>query len=119
MRVRNIDRDTVLGAQVSVADTWWPRLRGLLGRRSLEPGEGLLLSPCRSIHMYGMKFDLDVVFVARDGRVVGLYERLAPGRRTRWHREALHALELPAGTVAASGTRRGDRIAWQTAGATP
>jgi uncharacterized protein len=116
VQVRNADRDTVLGAQVEVADDWWRRLRGLLGRPPLKQGEGLLISPCRSVHMYGMKFGLDVVFLSRDGRVVGLYEALAPNRLTRWHREALHALEVPSGTIARSGTRLGDRLAWQTAG---
>jgi uncharacterized protein len=114
--VRNADRDTVLGAEVEVADDWWRRLRGLLGRPPLRQGEGLLISPCRSVHMYGMKFGLDVVFLGRDGRVVGLYEALAPGRLTRWHRDALHALEVPSGTIASSGTCMGDRLAWQSAG---
>lgn len=112
VRVRNADRDTLLGAEVGVADDWWGRLRGMLGRPPLRPGEGLLLSPCRSVHMYGMRFGLDVVFLARDGRVVGLYEALAPGRRTRWHRDAVHALELPCGTIASSGTRLGERLVW-------
>ncbi len=116
VQVRNADRDTVLGAEVEVADDWWHRLRGLLGRPPLKQGEGLLISPCRSVHMYGMKFGLDVVFLSRDGRVVGLYEALAPNRLTRWHRDALHALEVPSGTIARSGTRLGDRLAWQTAG---
>jgi uncharacterized membrane protein (UPF0127 family) len=116
VEVRNADRDTVLGAEVEVADDWWHRLRGLLGRPPLKPGEGLLISPCRSVHMYGMKFGLDVVFLSRDGRVVGLYEALAPNRLTRWHRDALHALEVPSGTIASSGTRMGDRLAWHSAG---
>jgi hypothetical protein len=43
---------------VAVADRWWPRFRGLLGRDRLPEGEGLLLTPCRSIHMLGMRFPL-------------------------------------------------------------
>jgi uncharacterized membrane protein (UPF0127 family) len=114
--VRNADRDTVLGDEVEIADDWWRRLRGLLGRPQLMLGEGLLISPCRSVHMYGMKFGLDVVFISRDGRVVGLYEALAPGRMSRWHRDALHALEVPPGTIASSQTRLGDRLSWHSAG---
>ena len=116
VRVRNADRDTVLGAEVEVADDWWHRLRGLLGRPPLHPGEGLLISPCRSVHMIGMKFGIDVVFLSREGRVVGLYEALAPGRLTRWHRDAVHALEVPPGTIASSGTRLGDQLAWHSVG---
>jgi uncharacterized membrane protein (UPF0127 family) len=62
--------------------------------------------------MHGMRYPLDVAFLARDGRVVALYEGLPPGGRTHWHRDARHALELPAGTLAATGTREGDRLHW-------
>jgi uncharacterized protein len=117
VRVRNVDRDAELGTRIGVADGWWSRSRGLLGRDALAPGEGLLLTPCRSIHMYGMRFPLDVAFLDREGTVVETYAELAPGRRTRWHRAARHALELPAGTLAATGTGPGDRLAW--AAATP
>lgn len=117
LHVRNRDRDAILGSTVDVADRWWPRFRGLLGRPSLQPGEGLLLSPCRSVHMYGMKFALDVAFLDRTGTVVELYHALRPGGRTRWHRDAAHALELPEGTLAATGTSRGDTIVWHTAAA--
>jgi uncharacterized protein len=116
VRIRNAERGTVLGDEIEIADDWWRRLRGLLARPPLKHGEGLLISPCRSVHMIGMKFGLDVVFLARDGRVVGLYEALAPGRLTRWHHDAFHALEVPPGTIASSGTCLGDRLAWESNG---
>lgn len=105
-------RGPVLGDRIAVADGWWARLRGLLGRPRLEPGEGLLLEPCRAVHMVGMRFALDVAFLDRDGTVVAAYAGLAPGARTGWHRAAAAALELPAGTLAESGTREGDQIVW-------
>lgn len=103
-------RQAVLGDRIAVADRWWPRFRGLLGRRELARGEGLLLRPCRAVHMMGMRFPLDIAFVDREGVVVAAYSNLRPGARTRWHRRAQGALELPAGTLAASGTREGDQI---------
>ena len=110
VEARNADRGTVLGARVELADRWWLRLRGLSGRTSLGPDEGLLLDPCRAVHMFGMHFSIDVAFLARDGSVVALYPSLAPGARTPYHRAARSALELPAGTLAATGTMPGDRI---------
>ena len=107
---RNTVRGTVLGERVAVADTWWLRLRGLLGRPALEQGRGLLIDPCRAVHMAGMKYSIDVAFLAGDGAVVALYPGLRPGARTGWHRAARRALELPAGTIAATGTREGDVI---------
>lgn len=108
LEVRNSGRGTVLGARVAVADRWWQRLRGLNGRPQLTRGEGLLLAPCRAVHMFGMSYPIDVAFLARDGRVVAVYPGLAPGARTGFHRKADRALELPAGTLGESGTREGD-----------
>jgi len=110
VRARNAARGTVLGTRVGLADRWWLRLRGLLGRPPLVPGDGLLIQPCRAVHMTGMAYAIDVAFLARDGRVVAVYPGLAPGGRTRWHRDAHSAIELPAGTLSETGTREGDLI---------
>jgi uncharacterized protein len=112
LRVVNTRQNRELGSRIGLADGWFDRLRGMLARPAPLPGEGLLLSPCRSIHMYGMRFPLDVAFLDADGRVVANYPCLAPGSRTRWHREAAHALELPAGTLQSSGTGVGDVLSW-------
>lgn len=111
--VTNVTRGRALGLRVKVADRWWARFRGLLDHPPLMEGEGMLLAPCRAVHTFGMSYDLDVAFLAKDGDVVALYHRLAPGRRSRWHRRASMALELPAGTLAATGTREGDALQWQ------
>ena len=110
VEARNADRGTNLGARVELADRWWLRLRGLSGKRALAEGEGLLLDPCRAVHMFGMQFPIDVAFLTRDGLVVAVYPSLAPGARTQYHRAARSALELPAGTLEATGTVPGDRI---------
>lgn len=110
VRVANPARGSVLGTRVAVADRWWQRLRGLQGRRALEAGEGLLLRPCRAVHMMGMRFPLDVAFLGPDGRVVAQYRQLLPGARTRWHRGARDALELPSGTLDATHTVEGDLV---------
>jgi uncharacterized protein len=110
IRAVNPARNSVLGSRLLLADRWWRRLRGLLGRPPLAPGEGLMLRPCRAVHLVGMRFPLDVVFLDADGRVVADYHRLGPGRRTRYHRAAVAALELPAGTLATTATVPGDVI---------
>ena len=112
LRIVNRTRNRVLGSRVGLADEWWLRARGFMGRPQPGPGEGLLLSPCRAVHMHGMKYPLDVIFVDRQGRVTATYPDLMPGRRTAWHGEARYALEVPAGTVGDTETREGDLIAW-------
>ncbi|MEZ4415827.1 MAG: DUF192 domain-containing protein [Gemmatimonadota bacterium] len=111
--VRNPDRNSTLGIRVGVADSPWSRLRGLLGRDALSPGEGLMLMPCRAIHMYGMRFAIDVAFLDPEGRVVATYDTIRPGDRTRVHKDARYALEVPAGTLAETGTRPGDTLEWE------
>jgi uncharacterized membrane protein (UPF0127 family) len=109
-RVKNRTRNRLLATRAGVADRWWLRLRGLLGRPALPAGEGLLLIPCTSIHTLGMGYAIDVAFLDRSGRVVALYPELPPRRATRVHREAASALELPAGTLAQTGTVEGDTL---------
>ena len=108
---RNLTRGTELASRILVADRWWERLRGLIGQPPLQRGVGVLLQPCRSVHTWGMRFAIDVLFLDREERVVALYPALPPRRLTRWHRRAHAALELPAGALAASGTRPGDLLA--------
>jgi uncharacterized protein len=115
LRVVNSRHNCELGTHIALADGWLTRLRGMIGRSAPLSGEGLLLTPCRSIHMYGMRFPLDVAFLDGNGVVVATYPSLRPGSRTRWHRRALHALELPAGTLRESGTVVGDVLVWSPA----
>ena len=112
LRVVNTNRNHELGTRIRLADAWLSRLRGMLGQRPPAAGEGLLLTPCRSVHMYGMRFPLDIAFLDAKHAVVAEYHSLPPGSRTPWHRNALHALELPAGTLIGSGTALGDVLAW-------
>lgn len=111
---RNRTRHATLAQRVMVADSWWLRLRGLLFRPPLGPGDGLMLVPCRAVHMAGMRYPIDVVFLGPDGAVVALYPDLPPGARSSFHRAARSALELPAGTIAATGTAVGDVILCST-----
>ena len=117
VRVVNATRGREVGARVDLADSWWGRLRGLIGRAELDPGEGLLLAPCKAVHMYGVGFPIDVAFLDPGGVVVALYRDLAPGARSRWHGESRYALELPSGALASSGTEVGDVLAWTSIGA--
>lgn len=115
LRIRQLQRDIVLATRVGLANKPWSRLKGLLGRSHLGPDEGLLLSPCKAVHMWGMKFSLDVAFLDASGCIIATYAELEPGQRTKMHRLARYALELPAGTLARTGTGRGDFLTWEAA----
>jgi uncharacterized membrane protein (UPF0127 family) len=103
------DRGRVVCDRCIVAATPLTRLRGLLGRRALPPGEGLLLRPSPSIHTFFMRFPIDVVFLDPDLRVLRVDESVKPWRAAGCRR-ARAVLELAAGEAAARGIAVGDRL---------
>ena len=106
------DSGVRIGAKVAVADTWWRRLVGLLGRSRLEREEGMLLLRCGAVHTAWMRFAIDVAFLDAEGTVVHSISALPPWRVGHGGRGAVHALELPAGSLDASGTVPGVRLIW-------
>lgn len=102
------DRGLVLAESLRRATSIRARMRGLLGGPGIEPGEGLLLSPCKQVHTFGMRFPIDVVFCDRTWRVTHVVRGMRPQRVSRVQWRARHAIELSAGT--ASGIERGDRL---------
>jgi uncharacterized membrane protein (UPF0127 family) len=111
--IRNETRGTVLATRETWALGAAERLRGLLDRGGLGDGEALVISPCTSVHMFGMKFAVDVIFVARDGTVVRAIPALKPWRATWIWWRARHCVEMPVGVLAATGTRAGDRLVFE------
>lgn len=99
--VYRLERDdgTVVADHVEVADSVLSRFMGLMFRAELRPGHGLALRPCNSVHMFFMRFPLDVVFVDGDGRVVRVLDSIRPWRASSFVRGAKAAIELPAGTA--------------------
>jgi uncharacterized membrane protein (UPF0127 family) len=90
------------------------RRTGLLGRDGLDQGHALIIAPTSAIHTFFMRFAIDVAFVRRDGRVVGIRHAMKPWRVAA--ALGAHAvIELPAGTLADSGTVRGDNLIITTA----
>jgi hypothetical protein len=116
MTVVNRTRGHLLGDRIALADGFFSRLKGLLGHPELEEGEGLLILPSGGVHMYGMKYALDVLLLDQDRRVVASYPELSPGSRTRMHGNARVAVELPVGAIGRSGTEEGDEIEWHSQG---
>jgi uncharacterized membrane protein (UPF0127 family) len=92
-----------------VADRMLPRMKGLLGRRELPPGEGMLIEPAPSIHTFFMRFPIDAVFLSRDNEVLKVATHVKPWR-TRSCRRAYAVLELAAGEAERRGIERGQRL---------
>lgn len=110
LQVENVTRGVVLVSQGRVADNPWTRLKGLIGVKELPPGAGLLIRPCNGIHCMFMSIPIDVLYVDKDDRVVGLDHAMRPWSVGRIYGKARYVIELPAGTLAAGGTDVGDRL---------
>ncbi|MGD0738512.1 MAG: DUF192 domain-containing protein [Terracidiphilus sp.] len=108
-KVLNVTRGTVLATQLTKAHTGATRKKGLLGRESLLPGEGLWIAPCESVHTFFMRFPIDLVYLDRKLKVRKVRHSVGAWRVSACF--AAHSvLELPAGTAAATRTVRGDTM---------
>ena len=110
VKITNKTRGTILAQKAQIADTPLLRLKGLLGRRGLEQGEGLIIEPCNSIHTCFMRFPIDVLFLDKNYKIVSLTSNLSPWRLFGSLFMGKIVLELPAGTLAETRTKNGDLI---------
>lgn len=117
LRVENPARQTLLATRMEVAATASRRNRGLLGRAHLAEGEGLWIVPCESVHTFAMQFAIDLVYLDRGKRVRKLRSAVPPWRISACL-SAHSVLELPAGTIQASRTEKGDVLEFTPAAET-
>lgn len=115
LRLRHEPTGAVVLERVEEAADFLGRGVGLLGREALEPGTGLWIHPCKSIHTFGMRFPIDAVFLDRRHRVVRLVAGLRPWRMVPIVWRASSVVELPAGHAASAGISAGDQLRFELA----
>lgn len=112
LKVHNPVRATMLADRAEIADTSKTRKIGLLNHNGLATGEGLWITPCEGVHTIGMKFPIDVLYLDKKRKVLKIRAAMP-----RWRISAClfahSVLELPSGTAAASGTKRGDQLEFE------
>ena len=109
LKVLNVTRGTLLAERLEAAHSGPSRRKGLLGRDGLEPGEGLWIAPCESVHTFFMRFPIDLVYLDREHRIKKVRSSVGPWRLSGCL-TARSVLELPAGTIRETQTERGDRV---------
>ena len=114
LRVENLTRGTILATSLEVAGTARRRSKGLLGRKGLEPGGGLWIAPCESVHTFFMQFPIDLVYLDRNLRVRKVRSAV-PAWRLSACLSAYSILELPAGVIRAAQTEAGDVLQFSPA----
>ena len=92
------------------ASTFWSRTKGLLGRSGLGAGEALVISRCSMVHMFFMRFPIDVIFISSQNIVLGLERQLKPWSVSKHYRGASVAVEVPSGTIERLGIKSGDKL---------
>jgi uncharacterized protein len=95
--------------KVQLADQFWSRLKGLLGRKELEESEGLIIYPCSSIHCFGMQFPIDAVFLDENKKIIKVAENM-PSKARASAKGGKYVLELKAGMVLKKQIRAGDYL---------
>lgn len=110
MKIFNLTRQKSIANNAFKADTFVDRAKGLLDREKINFDEALIITHCQSIHMFFMRFAIDVIFVDRKNVVVGLVENIQPFCLSPVFFNADYAIELPVGVIAESQTALGDSI---------
>jgi uncharacterized protein len=110
--VYNKTQETFVATEATVADSYFPRLVGLLGRtkRWAQPGRGLWIVPSRGVHTIGMLFPIDLIFLSKEKQVIHVEEHVRPFRISAVSLKASSILELPAHTIYRTGTKIGDQL---------
>lgn len=114
MRVYNQTRKAVLISRARMANSFWSRLRGLLGTTSLKAGEGLILAGEKSIHTLFMKFPIDVVYINKQHIVVRTTTNMVPYRLGPFVSQSAYVLEMPVGTIEQTSTQVGDHLSLES-----
>jgi uncharacterized membrane protein (UPF0127 family) len=112
-QVFNQTREVSLIVRGRLANTFWLRLRGLLGAAPLREGEGLILVGEKSIHTFFMGFPIDVVYADKAGRVIRADTRMVPYRLGPFVTRSAYILELPGGAITSTGTQVGDQLRFE------
>jgi len=110
LSIFNVTQNTTIADKGAIADSFMSRMVGLLNKKSLENGEALIITKCQSIHMFFMKFAIDVIFIDKNDCVVGLVANINPNRLSPIFLNSKCAIETPAGVITQSGTSIGDQI---------
>ncbi len=113
IKVFNSSKEIFVLQEVEVADSFWYRFKGLMGRAFLEEGKGMLIIPCSHVHTLGMKFSLDIAFLDSNNRVCHLLTGVPAGKLFLGSRYAASVLEAAAGSFAGQKLEQGDHLEFE------
>ncbi len=95
MMLQNKTRNITLMTEVIVSDNFFKRLKGLLGKKELPNNQCMIITPCKSVHTFFMKFPIHVVFINKNYEIVEIIENMEPGHISSYVRNAWSVIEMP------------------------
>lgn len=110
MKLYNSTQNSEICHDIKVAENFFSRTVGLLSKKSLNEGEGLVIKPCCSIHTFFMRFAIDVLFVNKNNEIIAIYENVKPWRILPIHPTSYYVVELPARTISKKNIKKSDII---------
>lgn len=113
MKIINLTKDTLVADEVTIADNFLSRTKGLLGKNALKENEALVIKPCNAIHTFFMRFSIDAVFLDKQNKVVAIKENLRPFKITPIYPKAFLVIELPIGKISNSSIQPNDQIKFE------
>lgn len=106
----NKNNNSIIARNVEFADNFFKRLLGLMFRKNFQEGRAIIIKPCNMIHTFFMRFPIDALFVSKDNEIIHIIENMQPGKTSKLIRKASMVIELPAGTVEKTQTKKEEKI---------
>lgn len=106
----NQTKNLILCSKLETANSTWARIKGLLGRKSMDADEALWIPSCNSIHTFFMNFPIDVAFVDKHLTVTKIIPNLRPGRLAFATLRTRDVFEFPSGSLSDEKLAIGDQL---------
>lgn len=99
-----------IAVNIKVADTFFKRLKGLMLKKNFFDGDGLILYPCKQIHTFGMRINIDVIYIDKDMKVVDIEKSVKKNKFGKRRPKSYYVVELPEGTLVKYEVKIGDTV---------
>ena len=110
MLLVNKTSNTIISENLTRADTFFKRLKGLMFTKELTAQDALHIIPCNEIHTFFMNYSIDVLYLDKDMNIVHIDEDMAPGKIGKYIKNAISVIELPRGRIKAAGLKPGQAV---------
>jgi uncharacterized membrane protein (UPF0127 family) len=106
----NVNKENIVLENLKLANGFFEKFKGLMGRKRLNKSEGLMILSCNSIHTCFMKFPIDVLFLNMDHEVIAMRKEVKPWRMVNFVKKAYITVEMPEGTIEHKNVEVGDLL---------